>query len=217
MKKVLILLLVFISISVFAQAEYTLDVEAKNILDKTAQALQKSTGVQAVFTLTIDNQQTEQKQSLDGTLWLKGNKFKLAIDDLETYYDGKTQWVFMPEDEEVTISVPTAEELEDINPTAIISSYKKGYKLKKDNDKTVNGKAAYVVCIYPDDRTKPYHRIEIIVEKSTYNILAINTYGKNGTNTLINIKKHEKDLNLADNIFVFDTKKHPNVEVIDLR
>ena len=217
MKNILIILLAFISVSAFAQAEYTPDVEAKNILDKTAQVLQKTTGTQAAFTLTIDNHQTDRKQSLDATLWLKGNKFKLAIDNIETYYDGKTQWVYMVDEEEVTISTPTAEELEDINPTAIISSYKKGYKLKKENDKTVNGKAAYVVYIYPDDRTKPYHRIEIIVEKSTYNILSINTYGKNGTNTLINIKKYAKDLNLADNIFTFDTKKYPNIEIIDLR
>jgi len=217
MKNYLFILFAFIGVSAFAQAEYTPDVEAKNILDKTAQALQKNTGIQAAFTLTIDDHQTDQKQSLDGTLWLKGNKFKLAIDDIETYYDGKTQWVYMIDDEEVTISVPTVEELEDINPTAIISSYKKGYKLKKETDKTINGKAAFVVCIYPDDRTKPYHRIEFIVEKNTYNILAINTYGKNGTNTLINIKKYAKDLNLADNMFVFDTKKYPNIEIVDLR
>jgi outer membrane lipoprotein-sorting protein len=74
-----------------------------------------------------------------------------------------------------------------------------------------------VVCLYPDDRTKAYHRIEIIVEKSTYNILAINTFEKNGTDMLIKIKKYTKDLTLADNLFIFDTKKYPEVEIIDLR
>ena len=217
MKRILILLFVFIGISASAQSQYTPDAEAKNILDKTAQALQKTTGTQVDFTLTIDDNQTDKKQTLNGTLWLKGNKFKLAVSDMETYYNGKTQWVYMPDDEEVTVSVPSAEELEDINPTAIISSYKKGYKLKKDNDKMIDGKAVFVVCIYPDDRTKPYHRIEIIVEKNSYNILSINTYGKNGTNTLIKIKKYEKDLNLADSLFTFDTKKYPNIEIIDLR
>jgi len=218
MKKILILSLALMSVSVFAQSQYTPDAaEAKNILDKTAQALQKNTGIKAVFSLTVDNSQTNEKQAIDGTLWLKDNKFKLVVSDMETYYNGKTQWVYMPDDEEVTISTPDAEELEEINPTAIISSYKKGYKLKKDNDKTIDGKAAFVVCIYPDDRTKPYHRIEIIVEKISYNILSINTYGKNGTNTLIKIKKYEKDLNLADTLFNFDTKKYPKIEIIDLR
>ena len=217
MKNLFIILLAFIGIPALAQSQYTPDTEAKSILDKTAQALQKTTGAQAAFTLTIENNQTNEKQTLSGALWLKGNKFKLVADDIETYYNGKTQWVYMVDEDEVTVSTPTADELQDINPTLIISSYKTGYKLKKDSDATVDGKAAFVVCIYPDDRTKPYHRIEILIEKSSYNILSINTYGKNGTNTLIKIKKYERDVSLADSLFAFDEKKYPNAEVIDLR
>ncbi|MDR0872353.1 MAG: outer membrane lipoprotein carrier protein LolA [Prevotellaceae bacterium] len=218
MKKILLLIGICLSAGVWAQqAQYTPDKEAKSILDKTAAALQKTSGVQASFTLTIDNHQMDKKQSLNGTIWLKGNKFKLSVAEMETCYDGKTQWVYLPDNEEVTISAPTAEELQDVNPTAIISSYQKGYKLQKSDDKTIDGKPAFVVSLYPDERTQPYHRIEITVEKSTYNILAINTFGKNGTDTLIKIKKYTKDLTLADNLFIFDTKKYPEVEIVDLR
>jgi outer membrane lipoprotein-sorting protein len=123
----------------------------------------------------------------------------------------------MPDIKEVTVSTPTADELKEVNPTAILSSYKQDYKLKKEDDKTIDGKPAFIVNIYPEDRTKSYHRIEVIVEKSTYNIMSVSTYGKNGTDTAVKIKKYEKGQNFPDQIFVFDPKKYPEIEVIDLR
>ena len=216
MKKYIFILTGFFAFSSFAFAQYV-EAEAKAILDKTAQAIQNSTGSKVEFSLTINNTQTSQKQTMHGTLLLKGDKFKLSIADTETYYDGKSQWVYVPDFEEVTISTPTAEELSEINPTAILSSYKKGFKLAKENDRTVDGKQAFVVNIHPEDRNKPYHRVEIVVDKSTYDIISISTFGKGGTDTTIKVKKHEKGQNFADQIFVFDPKKHPNVEVIDLR
>ena len=216
MKKYIFILTVFFAFSFSVSAQYV-ETEAKAILDKAAQAIQNSTGSKVEFSLTINNAQTSQKQTMNGTLFLKGDKFKLLIADTETYYDGKNQWLYVPDFDEVTISSPTTEELSEINPTAILSSYKQGFKLAKENDKTVDGKQAFVINIHPEDRNKPYHSVEIIVDKTTYDIISISTFGKGGTDTTIKVKKHEKGQNFADQIFVFDPKKHPNIEVIDLR
>lgn len=216
MKKTIFFIFVSLFLSTTAFSQFV-DEEAKKILDKTAQAIQKSTGSKADFSLSVKSGQTGEEQTFSGHIHLKGDKFKYAVSDTEAYYDGNTQWVYMADSKEVTISTPIAEDLEEINPTAIISSYKTGYKMKKEDDKTVNGKAAYIVNLYPEDRTKPYHRIELIVEKDNYNILSISTFGKNGVDTIIKLNKYEKNLNLSDNIFVFDKKKYPEVEIIDLR
>ena len=160
MKKYILILSVLFAFSSAALAQYV-EAEAKAILDKAAQAIQNAGGSKVEFSLTINNAQTNQKQTMNGTLLLKGDKFKLSIADTETYYDGKSQWLYMPDFEEVTISTPTAEELSELNPTAILSSYKQGYKLKKEDDKTVDGKQAFVVNIHPEDRNKPYHRVNI--------------------------------------------------------
>ncbi len=217
MKKRFYILFISLIAASTISAQYTQDAEAKTILDKSAQAIQKSGGSKAEFILIVNNTQTSQKQAINGTLYLKGDKFKLLVAETETYYDGKIQWVYMSDSDEVTISAPTADELREINPTAILSSYKQGYKLKKEEDKTVEGKQVHIVNIYPDDRNKPYYRIEIIVEKGTYDIVSINTFGRNGTDTYIKVKKYEKGLTLADLNFVFDAKKYPGVEIIDLR
>jgi outer membrane lipoprotein-sorting protein len=216
MKKNILLLISFFFVSSLCFGQFV-DAEAKAILDKTSQNLQKSTGTKAEFSLVIDNAQTGKKKKLEGNILIKGNKFKMSIDNTETYFDGNLQSVYVPASKEVTISVPTKEELQDVNPTAIVSSYKKGYKLKKEEDKTINGKAVSEINIYPEDRKKPFYRIDILVEKQTNNIISISTYGKNGATTIVKIKKYESDLNLSDNSFVFDKKKYPGVEVIDLR
>ncbi len=134
----------------FAQQE----VEAKAILDKAAQEIQKSTGSKSEFSLQISNSQTKETQTLNATLYLKGNKFKFLLPNTEMYYDGKTQWVYMPDANEVNISEPSKEELEMVNPTAILSSYTKGYKLNKEDDNIVDSKGVYVINIYPEDRNK---------------------------------------------------------------
>jgi outer membrane lipoprotein-sorting protein len=201
--------------SVFAQ--YESDAAAKNILDKTSQTIQKTTGIKAEFSLQIKSSQTERQETTNGSLWLKGNKLKISLNGTDIFFDGKTQWIYVEENNEVTIGIPTEEELLEINPVAIISSYKKGYMLKKEDDKVTDGKPVYVINVYPEDRSKPYHRIELIIEKSTHNILQINTFGKNGVDISVKVTKYATNQNLADNIFVFDTKKYTTVEIIDLR
>lgn len=193
------------------------DKDGKAILDKASQIIQKSTGMKADFTLTIDNAQVAKKESIEGVIWLKGNKFKYTASDIETFFDGKTQWVYIKSSKEVSVSTPTKEELQDVNPTMILTSYQKGYKIKKEEDKKHNGVLVYDVSLYPEDREKDYFKINLLIDKQTYQILSIATSGKNGTTTIIKIKKYQDNLNLLDALFVFDSKKYPGVELIDLR
>src|SRR5690606_13461306 len=116
-----------------------------------------------------------------------------------------------------SVSTPTKEELQDVNPTMILTSYQKGYKIKKEEDKKHNGVLVYDVSLYPEDREKDYFKINLLIDKQTYQILSIATSGKNGTTTIIKIKKYQDNLNLLDSLFVFDSKKYPGVELIDLR
>ena len=49
---------------------------------------------------------------------------------MKTWFDGKTQWTLAEENEEVSISEPTDEELQSLNPYAWMSLYQQGYDLK---------------------------------------------------------------------------------------
>lgn len=64
---------------------------------------------------------------------LLGNdgKFALSMGDIKVYYDGKTQWAYSATDKEVTILNPTADELADGNPAAILSTLSSAFNGSK--------------------------------------------------------------------------------------
>ena len=100
----LLVLILFLSVSLSAQK----DKQAREILDKTANALQQAGGIRATFGGTGN-----------GTLLLKGNQFYLNSGGIQSWFDGKTQWSYLESSEEVNVSNPTPEELQTINPYAL--------------------------------------------------------------------------------------------------
>ena len=211
-KTIFIFLLTLFTAAAFAQQN--IDPKAKAVLDKAVQELQRTSGVTADFQITMAAGQTDQKQIVKGSLWLKGNKFKLVVPGVETYFDGTTQWVYMSDAKEVTISNPTAEELREINPTALLASYKKGYKIEFDAGNS-SSTANYDINLYPTDLKKDFFRINIKLDKNNYNLLSIKTYDKSGASTDIVLAKYQSNVPLDDSMFVFQTKD--GVDEIDLR
>ena len=88
----LLVLILFLSVSLSAQK----DKQAREILDKTANALQQAGGIRATFGGTGN-----------GTLLLKGNRFYLNSGGIQSWFDGTTQWSYLESSEEVNVSNPT--------------------------------------------------------------------------------------------------------------
>ena len=110
-KYIFSVLIAFLSLPVIAQQQS----QAKVILDKTAEAFRKAGGVKADFTVkAVTNGLVEGAEN--GTIQLKGEKFVLKTSDIITWFDGKTQWSYVTKNDEVNVSNPTQEELQQINP-----------------------------------------------------------------------------------------------------
>ena len=60
--------------------------DAKNILERTAEAFRKAGGVKLAFTVN------EQQGSYAGVLYLEGEKFVVETEGMKTWFDGHTQW-----------------------------------------------------------------------------------------------------------------------------
>lgn len=201
--------------SLCAQEE-PVDPKAKAVLDKAVAKFSSKKGVEALFDISLENEQNGKKETISGSLLLKGAKFKLAIRDIVTYFDGKTQYVYMPDGKEVTVSEPEKEEMKNVNPIIMIQSYKTDFMMKLVETKQVNGKPVDVINLYPNDRKKDFSVMSLEIEQGSLKLLAVKLHGKNGVNTTFKLKSlTEKPL--ADNTFVFDAKSVPGVEVVDLR
>lgn len=196
----LLVLILFLSVSLSAQK----DKQAREILDKTVNALQQAGGIRATFGGTGN-----------GTLLLKGNRFYLNSGGIQSWFDGKTQWSYLESSEEVNVSNPTPEELQTINPYALLSIYKNGYNYKYAGTKSRNGKQGFEVILTPENK-QDITSITLFVSQ-TYQPLYIKVEQSNKSANEIIVTSYQTNQPLDNATFKFDKKKFPNAEVIDLR
>ena len=196
----LLVLILFLSVSLSAQK----DKQAREILDKTTNALQQAGGIRATFGGTGN-----------GTLLLKGNRFYLNSGGIQSWFDGTTQWSYLESSEEVNVSNPTPEELQTINPYALLSIYKNGYNYKYAGTKSRNGKQGFEVILTPENK-QDITSITLFVSQ-TYQPLYIKVEQSNKSANEIIVTSYQTNQPLDNATFKFDKKKFPNAEVIDLR
>lgn len=201
MKRIYILLILFITIfSVSAQQAN----KAREILDKTAESYRQAGGISISFS-----------GSQDGKLLLMKDKFHLITDDIETWFDGKTQWSYLKQNDEVNITTPTPEELQTINPYMLLSVYQQGFNYQYHGTTTRNGKQGDKVVLTPKNKQE-LQSITFEVSKN-FEPLYICIKTSNGQKQEFIIHSFRSHLNLHDNAFQFNPKEHPHVEIIDLR
>ena len=209
-KKLLTLVFLFSILGLNAQ-------DAKSILDKANLAYNQAGGITASFTINTEDVKGKTVYSQDGKAYLKGNKFKIDVPDGITWFDGKTQWVYAKGGDEVNVSNPTGEELAGVSPSVLLSLYKTGFKLNYKGEKKEKAKTVYVIEMIPLGKKTEFTKMVIHIDKATNIFTSVNTFGKDGVNNQLIITKLQTGVNLLDNLFVFNKKEYPQIEVIDLR
>lgn len=200
-KRILITSLVAgLCLSLFAQP----DKQARDVLDKTATALKQAGGIHATFV-----------GSSQGTLLLKGDKFYFNTGEVQSWFDGKTQWSYLKSSEEVNISNPTTEELQSISPYALLTAVQRGYNCRYVGSKSRNGKQGYEVLLTPEHK-QDVQSVTLFVSKA-YAPLYIKVEQSNGTVSEIRVTSWQTQQPLDDRTFRFDKRQYPHAEIIDMR
>lgn len=197
MEKIRITLLLLL----FAVASY--GQSAQKVLDKTAKVVSNKSGVQASFTIS-----SKQYGSTNGTIEIKGRKFHATTNEGVVWFDGKTQWTYVKQNDEVNVNTPSAADLQAINPYTFIYMYKQGYTASM----TISGNS-YVVTLL--GKGKSISEMVITINKQTYVPSQIRML-QNKQWTTIKVSNF-RTANLSDALFRFNPKSYPNAEIIDLR
>lgn len=212
MKQILVLVLSILSLSTFAQK----DAKAKEVLDQASLAFNKAGAMSISFTLHIKELAQDVSESFEGTMDMKGAKFHINTPDMETWFDGKTQWVLQKEWEEVSISEPDEKEVQALNPSTIFELYKEGSGYKYLGEKSDSkGRRIYEVELTP--KSGDITRLRVQFSAKDYLPLRIFLSYRNEVENTIHINQYASNTNLSDAAFVFDKKKYPDAEIIDLR
>lgn len=213
MKKLLLAaILIFLGTSTYAQY----DPKALEILEAMSKKYKAIPTFEANLTSSLTNETEGVNDEFKGKITVKGEKFKLSLDEQEIYNNGTTVWTYLPSAKEVNIDNydPGSD---DINPTKIFDMYKKGFKYLYLGDKTENGVVLEEIDLVPEKKDAQYFKIKMFIVKKDKTILNWTMFDRSGNKYKYAITKFTPNVKVDDTFFNFDVKKYPGIEVIDLR
>ena len=192
------------------------DPKASQILNAVSAKYKSLKTVKAEFTVKVENGQNSTQDVQTGTLFVKGNKYKVQLKNQEITSDNNTVWTYLKDANEVQVNTYDPDE-NSITPSEIFTIYEKDFLYAFTEEKKVNGKVIQYIELTPHDKAKPYFKIRLGIDKSAKTVQSAVVFDKNGNRYTYEIKNFVSNPDLEDAFFSFDTKQHPGVEVVDLR
>ena len=149
-------------------------------------------------------------EAQQGKAWLQGEAYKVEMVEQQIISDSKTIWTYLIDEEEVMIS--NAADGVDNTPLKLLTSLDENYAA------TLTGMDAQGNATIELANPKgQYKRVTLKANASKLAINSLDVYLDDGTKLMITIDEMKFDQELGDKFFTFDTKKHPKVDVIDMR
>lgn len=205
MKKVnrLFLVMMLMTTAIMAKAADN----ATTILDKAAATYTKSGDVKIGFTIAVNG------QSSKGQINLSGQKFLCSTGGSVAWFDGKTMWHYVKNNEEVNITNPSDKEIARMNPYHFLNIYKKGNGYKSTVKKTT---ATEYHILLTGKKGSTYNSIEVHLNKSTYQLSYVKLVSSKRT-AEITVNSYLKNQKFPASMFTFNKKEYPSAEIVDLR
>lgn len=205
------------STALLATAQTKSDPDAKKVLDAVSAKFRTYKAPQATFTYTVENAQGKALSTQKGTVTMKGSKYRVTIPGMDIYSDGRTNWNYDKNANEVTIKEVDGASGE-LTPQKLFTNfYDRDFLYKLNGDKKVAGKTVQEIELTPTNKNRPFHKVYLLVDKATKTLYSARILEKNGNRYSYTINTFKPSVAVTDAQFVFNKAKYPGVEVVDLR
>lgn len=193
------------------------DPDAKKILDAVSAKFKTFSSVQAGFSYKVEDAKGKTMSTKTGTVWMKGNKYKVIFGGQEIFSDGITVWNYDKNSNEVTINNVDASG-STLTPQKLFTNfYDKDFLYVLNGEKKVGNKTLQEIEMTPTDKSKAFHKVYLQVDKAAKTIYSTKVLENGGNRYTYTVSNMKTNTPVADNQFLFDKKKHPGVEEVDLR
>ena len=197
-------------ILLFATQAITAQNNADMLIRLVVDQLKSHKNVEMVFNYQISPDGKNLGESEKGHAWLQGEAYKIEMANQQTISDGKTIWSYLIEDEEVMVS--NATDGTDNTPLKLLTSLDESYVA------TLTGiDAQGTASIELANPKGQYKRVALKINTKKVELKNADIYMEDGSKLVVNVEEMNFDQELDDKFFTFDTKKHPKVDVIDMR
>jgi outer membrane lipoprotein-sorting protein len=212
-----VLVLVIGVFTIKTNAQATNDPDAKKVLDGVSAKFKTYKTVKSTFTFKTESAAGKALSSKNGTVWIKGSKYKVSIVGQEIFCDGVNVWNYDKSANEVTITKFDGNS-SGLTPQKMFTNfYDKDFLYKLNGEKKQGSKTIQEIELTPTDKSKTYFKVYLYIDKTAKTISTTKVIEKDQTRHSIIVNSFTPNTAIDDSQFVFDAKKYPGVEILDNR
>ena len=206
MKKKLFLFILLLSHPLLSQNTEA----ARKLLDEVSGKISSFKNMKFDFTYVLENRPENIRQETNGSVTISKDLYRINFLGFEQLFDGKMTYTIIPENEEITISDPEEESEFGINPSKILTIYKKDYAYQWDIKQNVMGTPVQFIKLIPNEEKKELKYLLLGIDMRTKLIYRLIEIGRYDTRTTLTLKNIKTNINLRDDFFLFDKNKYPD-------
>ena len=206
MKKKLFLFILLLSHPLLSQNTEA----ARKLLDEVSGKISSFKNIKFDFTYVLENRPENIRQETNGYVTISKDLYRINFLGFEQLFDGKMTYTIIPENEEITIRDPEEESEFGINPSEILTIYKKDYAYQWDIKQNVMGTPVQFIKLIPNEEKKELKYLLLGIDMRTKLIYRLIEIGRYDTRTTLTLKNIKTNINLRDDFFVFDKNKYPD-------
>ncbi len=213
MKKYIFLVVIGLT-GVTAYAQY--DPQAREVLDNMSEKIRSINAYSASISNSLVNEVEGINDEFKGKITVKGDMYRLELDEQVVINNGTTVWTYLPDVNEVNIDNYDPDE-DEITPSKIYDAYKDGYKYIYMGNETKEGEMTHVIDLVPNDLDAQFFKIKLYVSKKDNLLKGWTMFEKSGNQYIYAIRDFDSGISVKDSSFEFNPANYPGVEIIDLR
>ena len=210
MNRILFFILLILNTECFSQDE-----KSNEILQQLSIHTKSYENINVDFDFNFKNITQEINEKQKGNIKIKGNEFRLELDQQIIISDDTTQWVYLKESNELQImEYDSLDEM--ISPNKLFTIYEEGYKNNYVELKNENGLSLHIIDLFPIE-SNSFQKIQLQINSEKIQLHNIILFDKNGGSFTYLITKFNVDTDLDPNLFKFNKEDYPEIQIIDLR
>ena len=183
---------------------------ADAIIRKLVEQIKSHNNVEMVYSYQLNSKGDNIDNSEKGRAWLQGEAYKIEMAEQQTISDGKTICTYLIDEKEVMIS--NAADGTDNTPLKLLTTLDKNYAATLTNIDSQG--IANIELANPNGQ---YKRVSLRIDAKKTELKSADIYLDEDNKLVIKVEEMKYDQNLDDKFFTFDIKKHPRVDIIDMR
>lgn len=193
------------------------DKAATKLLKDVSKKYKAYKSLKAEFTMLNEPADVKaQKKTEKGTLITKGNKFKMVFMGEEVFCNGKLIWTYNKELGECRIENYNPNANSSLNPSKIFTIWEKGFLYASDGSYKKGKSEIAKIKLTPEDKNKPYFLMNLEIDQTNKTVESMKVSFKAGNKQTYTVTSQVPNGKYEDNVFEFNAKDYPGVEIIDL-